>query len=174
MCDTSGDDDEFMFDGMNEDVDLREEDFDFFDDGPSGEYDGEETLASDVAHAENSLAVVAEEKSQHMEDVKMEKKSPAHDPVSESQLVLSPPYSPLRILPSPPPTRRGTFPKTWDHVRLSGNLEKVQEKYRRGGKYWCEDLDKEAVTDDSLSSSSSDDEGIDVVSANPRKRKRDD
>ena len=50
MDDTRGDDDEFMFDGMNEDVDLREEDFDFFDDGPSGECDAEETLVSDVDH----------------------------------------------------------------------------------------------------------------------------
>ena len=92
----------------------------------------------------------------------------------ESQLVLSSPYSPLRILPSPPPTVKGTFPKVWEYVRLSGNLEKVQAKYRRGGKYWCEDLDEDTVTDDSLSSSSSDDEGFDFVSINPRKRKRED
>ena len=172
MDDTRDDDDEFMFDGMNEDVDLREEDFDFFDDEPSGENDAEETL--DVRHPENSLAVVTEEKPQPLEDVKMEEKSPTPAPVHDSRLVSSSPSSPLHILPSPPPTRRGTFPKIWDHVRLSGNLEKVQDKYRRGGKYWCGDLDEDTVTDDSLSSSSSDDEGIDLVSNNPRKRKRDD
>jgi hypothetical protein len=174
MDDTRDDDDEFMFDDMNEDVNLREEDFDFFDDEPSGDHDAEESLPSDVRHPENSLVVATEEKSQTMEDFKMETKSPTPAPVLESGLVMSPPYSPLRILPSPPPTRRGTFPKIWDHVRLSGNLEKLQDKYRRGGKYWCGDLDEDDATDDSLSSSSSDDEGLDLVSTNPRKRKRDD
>lgn len=175
LNDTREDDEDFMFGGMEEGFDLQEEDFNFFDDGPSSEVDAVEPLVSDIHRPEDKIVVVAEEKSsQPMEDVKMEK-SPTPTPILESQLVLSPPYSPLRILPSPPPTRRGTFPKTWDHVRLSGNLEKVQDKYRRGGKYWCEDLDEDALTDDSLSSSDSDEEGMELVSpANPRKRKRDD
>jgi hypothetical protein len=109
-----------------------------------------------------------------MEDVKTEKPA-TPTPIIEPHLVLSPPSSPLRIIHSPPlqPTRRGTIPRIWDHVRLSGDLEKAHDKYRRGGKYWCDELDEDAVTDDTLSSSSSDDEGMDWISNNPRKRKRD-
>jgi len=172
--DTRADDEDFNFGNMEDSFELRDEDFNFFDDEPSEEFDAVETMVSDVQPTEEQVIVVADEKPQSMEDVKQEKSPTPAPVVLEAQFVLSPPDSPLRILPSPPPTRRGTFPKIWDHVRLSGNLEKVQDKYRRGGKYWCDDLEEDAVTDDSMSSSSSDDEGYDWVSLNPRKRKRDD
>lgn len=173
MEDSRGDEEDFMFDGMEDGFDVREEDFNFFDDDPSGEFSDVEATAPDIPEEEEQVTLDLDEKTQPMEDVKTNKSSPPAQ-IPEPQMVLSPPCSPLRILPSPPPTRRGTFPKTWEHVRLSGNLEKVQDKYRRGGKYWCDDLDEHAVTDGSLSSSSSDDEGIEMTSSNPRKRKRDD
>ena len=172
--DGRGDDEDFNFGNMEDSFELRDEDFNFFDDEPSEEFDAGDTVASEVQPAEEQILVVTEEKPQPMEDVTREKSPTPAAAVLEAQFVLSPPDSPLRILPSPPPTRRGTFPKIWDHVRLSGDLEKLQDKYRRGGKYWCEDLEEDAVTDDSMSSSSSDDEGIDWASLNPRKRKRDD
>ena len=171
--DSRGDDEDFNFGTMEDNFELRDEDFNFFDDEPSEEFDAVESTVSDVQPAEEKILVVAEEKSQPMEDIKQEKSPTPPSGALEAQYVLSPPDSPLRILPSPPPTRRGTFPKIWDHVRLSGNLDKVQDKYRRGGKYWCEDLEEDVVTDDSMSDSSSD-EGIDGPSQNPRKRKRDD
>ena len=174
LGDTRVDDEDFNFGNMEDSFELRDEDFNFFDDEPSEEFNAVDSMVSEVQSPEKQILVVAEEKSQPMEDVKREKSPTPPALALEAQFVLSPPESPLRILPSPPPTRRGTFPKTWDHVRLSGNLEKLQDKYRRGGKYWCEDLEEDAVTDDSMSSSSSDDEGIDWASLNPRKRKRDD
>jgi hypothetical protein len=170
--DTRADDEDFTFGGLEDGFDVREEDFNFFDDEPSGEFDAEDTEIPEISVPEEPPPMVSEEPTQPMEDIKVEK-SASPTPVVEEQFVLSPPMSPLRILPSPPPTSRGSMPRVWDHVRLSGNLERVQDKYRRGGKYWCDDLDEDAVTDDSSSTSSSDDERMDVV-ANPRKRKRED
>ena len=166
-----GDDEDFTFGGMDDGFDVREEDFNFFDDEPSGEFDAEDTEVPDVAVPEELDLVFPEEMTQPMEDIKMEK-SHSPSPVIEPPLALSPPPSPLRILPSPRPSSRRSMPRVWDHVRLSGNLERVQDKYRRGGKYWCDDLE-DASTDESLSSSSDEEEGIDWLSANPRKRKRD-
>ena len=170
-----GDDEDFTFTGLEEGFDLQEEDFNFFDDEPSGEFETDQAPISDPPVSEEQSQVISEEVAQPMEDVKMEKPATPIT-VIEPHHVISPPFSPLRIIHSPPPhpTRRGTIPKIWDHVRLSGDLEKVHDKYRRGGKYWCEDLDEEAVTDNTLSSSSSDDEGMDGISINPRKRKRED
>jgi Mediator complex subunit 13 N-terminal len=166
-------DETFMFDESG--FDLQEEDFDFFDDEPSGETDDKlENLVSELRPPEEQQAVVvAEPKPQPMEEVKLERPSSPPPEDHESQMVLSPPYSPLRILPSPPPSKRGSFPRVWDHVRLSGNLEKLQDKYKRGGKYWCDDLDEDALEDDSMSESSSEDERVDVMATNWRKRKRD-
>jgi hypothetical protein len=168
--DTRDEEETFMYgDGL----DLQDEDFDFFDNEPSGEIDETlDNLVSELRSQEDQQTVVTtESKIQPMEELKLE--NPPTPPPNDSQIVLSPPYSPLRILPSPPPSKRSSFPRVWDHVRLSGNLEKLQEKYRRGGKYWCDDLDENAITDDSMSESSSDEEGLDVVTTNPRKRKRD-
>jgi len=164
-------DEAFMFD---DGFDIQEEDFDFFDDEPSGEID--ETLDNLVSEPrpqeDRKTGMEPEPRAHPMEEVKLEK--PSSPPQEhESQMVLSPPYSPLRILPSPPPSKRGSFPRVWDHVRLSGNLDKLQEKYRRGGKYWCDDLDENALKDDSMSESSSEEEGINVMATNQRKRKRD-
>ena len=172
----SRDEDDFGFGEMDDGFDVREEDFNFFDDEPSGEFDGEETTVAEVpTNAEEQSAAAAVDEITHMEDVKPEKeKPPSPSPMVEEPLVLSPPDSPLRILPSPPPTRRSTIPRVWDHVRLSGDLDKMRDKYRRGGKYWCEDLDEHAVTEDSMSTSSSDDEERDWMVTNSRKRKRDD
>lgn len=172
--DTRGDDEDFTFNGMEEGFDLREEDFNFFDDEPSGEFDAVDALVSELPAPQEQVHVTLEEMTQPMEDVKTEQPDTPVPPPLEPHHVLSPPESPLRILPSPPPTRKGSVPKIWDHVRLSGNLEQIHDKYRRGGKYWCDELDEEAATDDSVSSSSSDDEGMDWISSNPRKRKRDD
>jgi hypothetical protein len=159
---------------MDEGFDVQEEDFKFFDDEPSSETDPAETSVSEVHPAEGQVVPVREEtSSQPMENVKMGMSSP-NATLLEPQMILSPPYSPLRILPSPPPARRGTFPKIWDQVRLSGNLEKIQKKYRKGGKYWCDDLGEGSAMDDSPSSSDSEDEGIELSSTNLRKRKRDD
>lgn len=170
--DGRGDDEDYTYGTMEDTFDVREEDFNFFDDEPPGEFDDTEGLVEDIPASSDQMHLISEGKVHPMGDVKLEK-SPTPAPVVELQMVLSPPYSPLRILPSPPPTRRGTFPKIWDHVRLSGNLERVQDKYRRGGKYWCEDLDEGAIEDDSMSNSSSDEDAMDWISANPRKRKRD-
>jgi len=164
-------DEAFVFD---EKFDLEEEDFDFFDDEPNGEIDETlENLVSELRPREDRRTVVELElKAQDMEEVKLE--MPSSPPQEhESQMVLSPPHSPLRILPSPPPSKRGSFPRVWDHVRFSGNLERLQEKYGRGGKYWCDDLNENAREDDSMSESSSEDERIDAMATNPRKRKRD-
>lgn len=165
-------DETFMFDESV--FDLEEEDFDFFDDGPSGEIDETlETLVSEFRPPEEQTMVVAEPRPQPVEEMRLERPSSPPPEEHEPQMVLSPPYSPLRILPSPPPSKRGSFPRVWDHVRLSGNLEKLQDKYRRGGKYWCDDLDENALEDDSMSESSSEDERVDIMATNPRKRKRD-
>ena len=166
-------DDDFGLGGMDDGFDVREEDFNFFDDEPSGGFDGEETTVAEIPAAQEQVPSVVEESSQPMEDIKAEK-VPSPTPIVEDPQVLSPPYSPLRILPSPPPQRRGTMPRVWDHVRLSGDLDKIRDKYQRGGKYWCEEIDEEVVTDDSMSTLSSDDEDKDRRTPNPRKRKRDD
>ena len=170
-----GDDEDFTFEGLEEGFDLQEEDFDFFDDEPSGEFEADDAPTADIPAPEEKVQIVSEETTEPMEDVKAEN-PPTPPPVIEPHLVLSPPSSPLRIIPSPPlqPNRRGTVPKIWDHVRLSGDLEKIHDKYRRGGKYWCDELDEDAITNDTFSTSSSDDEGMDWISTNPRKRKRND
>jgi hypothetical protein len=168
----SRDDDEFGLGPMDDGFDVREEDFNFFDDEPSGEFDAEETTVAEDAGQDELAKDAVEVLAQVMEDVKPEQHpSPK---ILEGPQILSPPYSPLRILPSPPPTRRGTIPRTWDHVRLSWDLDKIRDKYSRGGKYWVEDLDETAITDDSMSTTTSDEEDRDRMTPNPRKRKRDD
>jgi len=172
MNEPLNEEEDFSFGGMEEGFDVREEDFNFFDDEPSGEFDVGETAIQETNHSEEQTLPASEEQTMPMEDVQVEK---PQTPITvlEASMVLSPPNSPLRILPSPPPTRRGSFPKVWDHVRLSGNLDRVQEKYKRGGKYWCEIMDDE-LSDELSDSDSSEDELVDVDKMNPRKRKRDD
>lgn len=169
----SRDDDDFGFGGMDDGFELGDEDFKFFDDGPTGDFETEELNMAEVTVPQEQVPSTVEEIAQPMEDVKLEK-PPSPPATLEEAQVLSPPYSPLRILPSPPPTRRGTIPRIWDHVRLSGDLDKIRDKYSRGGKYWCEDLEENALTDDTMSTSGSDDEDRDRMTPNPRKRKRDD
>jgi MID domain of medPIWI len=164
LQESRGDADVFDFADIDDGFDVREEDFNFFDDEPSEDFQNEEPLVAEVPIPTETQV---EGMGQPMEDVKEELPSPPR--TVEEPVVLSPPYSPLRILPSPPPTRRGTMPRVWDHVHLSGDID--NNKYGRGGKYWCEELDETAKSDETLSSSSSDYEDFEP---NPRKRKRED